>query len=230
MFGVRQIAAATLWVAVGLAANLGLLMFPLALSGKLAFGFSNPSLCALLVGASIFCACDLSAACYARARESRPATRLDGQARTLAAATGVTVLLIFWIALWACASTGATAGPVFLMGGSVLIVGGSALRLSAIHTLGASFATEVSVRPSQQLVLTGVYRYVRHPSETGLLLVTLGAGVLAGSVGVLAIWCGLLVPLVAARIRLEEGCLHAAFGRRYDRYAHRVRRLIPFIC
>jgi protein-S-isoprenylcysteine O-methyltransferase len=148
----------------------------------------------------------------------------------LAGATGVTVLLIFWAALGACAKGPAVALPLPLLAGGLLLVGGSTLRLMAIHTLGPCFATEVSVRPGQRLVCKGLYRYIRHPSETGLLLVTLGAGMLAGSVVALAVWCGVLIPLVAGRVHLEERCLHAAFGHRYDRYAHRVRRLIPFVC
>jgi protein-S-isoprenylcysteine O-methyltransferase len=230
MHGDRHILKAILWGAVGLAANLGLLLLPLALTGKLVSGLADPSILVLLLGASIFCACDLSVACYAHARHPRPGTRHDGQARVLAAATGVTVLLVFWTALAMCATLRAPVGPLCLLGGGLLFVGGSALRLTAIHTLGPSFATEVTVRPDQRLVLKGVYRYVRHPSETGLFLVTLGAGVLAGSIAVLVVWCGLLVPLVLTRIHLEERCLHAAFGPRYDRYVHRVRRLIPFIC
>lgn len=230
MHGGRQILRATFWCAVGLAANLGLLLLPLAGTGKLVSGLADPSILALLLGASIFCACDLSAARYAHARLPRPTTRHDRQARLLAAATGVTVLLVFWTALVVCATLQTPIGPLGLLGGGLLLVGGSALRLTAIHTLGPTFATEVSVRPGQRLILKGVYRYVRHPSETGLLLVTLGAGVLAGSIVVLVVWCGLLVPLVLLRIHIEERCLHAAFGRRYDRYVHRVRRLIPFVC
>jgi len=230
MPGDRHIPRAIWWAAIGLAANLGLLLLPLMLTGKLVSGLADPSILVLLLGASIFCACDLSAACYSHARHPRPSTRHDGQARILAAATGVTVLLVFWTALVVCATLRGPVGPLGLLGGGLLLVGGSALRLAAIHTLGPSFATEVTVRPDQSLVLKGVYRFVRHPSETGLLLVALGAGVLAGSVAVLVVWCGLLVPLVLMRIHIEERCLHAAFGRRYDRYAHRVRRLIPFVC
>ena len=213
-----------------MAANLGLLLLPLALSGKLMSGLSDASSVVLLLGASIFCGCDLSAALYARQRETRRATRLDERARMLAAATGISVLLIFWTALLSRARSPVLIDPLAVFAGALFLVGGTGLRFAAIHTLGPAFATEVSVRPDQSLVLEGVYRYMRHPSETGLLLVTLGAVVLAGGVATLAVWCSLLIPLVALRIRLEERCLHAAFGRRYDRYAHRVRRLIPFVC
>jgi protein-S-isoprenylcysteine O-methyltransferase len=230
MNGGQKILTVIAWGAAGLAANLVLLLLPLVVTGRLVSGLADPSIPVLLLGGSIFCACDLSAARYARARQTGPGTRRDGQARMLAAATGVTVLVVFWTALAGCATSPARVGPLCLLGGGALLLGGSALRLAAIHTLGPAFATEVTVRPGQRLVLKGIYRYVRHPSETGLLLVTLGAAVLAGSTVVLTVWCGLLVPLALARIRLEEQCLQAAFGASYDRYAQRVRRLIPFIC
>ncbi len=49
-------------------------------------------------------------------------------------------------------------------------LGGSSLRLWAMHTLGRFFTFEVTIRKKHELVTTGPYRWLIHPSYTGLIL------------------------------------------------------------
>src|SRR5262249_45144267 len=53
---------------------------------------------------------------------------------------------------------------------------GLALRIWAVVALGSSFRTTVEVDPGQAVVTRGPYRWVRHPSYTGLLLILAGFG------------------------------------------------------
>jgi len=80
----------------------------------------------------------------------------------------------------------------------------------------------------QRVISTGPYRYVRHPTYSGVLPLTVGTSLLLGS------WYGLLAGLaievlVATRAVLEERMLRKELEG-YDAYMTRVRyRLIPHI-
>lgn len=108
-----------------------------------------------------------------------------------------------------------------------LLFGGLVLRWVAILTLGRFFTANIAIHEGQPVVTTGPYRYVRHPSYTGLLLAFLGLGVFFGnwlSLGVL------VIPITLAliyRIRLEESVLVSALGPSYPAYCARTKRLIP---
>ena len=56
-----------------------------------------------------------------------------------------------------------------------------ALRVWAVLTPGRSFSTFGQVDADQTVVTCGPYGWVRHPSYTGLLLITLGFGLAAGN-------------------------------------------------
>jgi protein-S-isoprenylcysteine O-methyltransferase Ste14 len=108
-----------------------------------------------------------------------------------------------------------------------LLVGGLALRWYAILTLGRLFTVDVAIRSDHTLVETGPYRYVRHPSYTGMLVAFLGVGVYFGNWLSIA---ALIVPIglaVMRRIRVEEAALSRAFGAAYSDYCARTSRLIP---
>src|SRR5678816_401876 len=73
-------------------------------------------------------------------------------------------------------ATGSIVGPLAL----ILLVGGLALRWAAILTLGTLFTVDVAIHSDHVVVEKGLYRYMRHPSYTGLLLAFLGLGVFLG--------------------------------------------------
>ena len=116
---------------------------------------------------------------------------------------------------------------VALVTGLVMMWLGVALRQWAVWTLGRFFTVVVRVAPNQTVVDTGPYRWVRHPSYTGLLLTLVGLGVALGnwlSVAALAV-----VPLIGlvVRIHVEERELLAGLGEPYRKYAEGRRRLVP---
>jgi protein-S-isoprenylcysteine O-methyltransferase Ste14 len=104
---------------------------------------------------------------------------------------------------------------------------GLGLRLWAIVVLGRSFRTTVEIDAGQSVVTRGPYRWVRHPSYTGLLLIAAGIGLAGGT------WPGLVVCLVLPtaamllRIRVEEAALTRALGDPYRAYQSHTKRLIP---
>jgi len=114
-----------------------------------------------------------------------------------------------------------------LIAGLVIIWIGLVLRVWSVHTLGASFRTTVEVDQGQQVVTAGPYRWVRHPSYTGLLLTAAGFGL------ALATWPGLILcvalPVAALvhRIRVEEAELGRVLGQQYQQYQQHTCRLLP---
>jgi protein-S-isoprenylcysteine O-methyltransferase len=160
-------------------------------------------------------------------RNSRTAKADDrGSMRLLWLVTGASVILA--IALSGVRAVrlpfAATTRELIATG---LLLGGLVLRWTAILTLGRFFTTNVAIHDGQRVITSGPYRYVRHPSYTGLLLAFLGLGVFFGS------WLSvivLFVPITLAvvhRIQVEESVLAGALGPAYSEYCTHTKRLIP---
>jgi protein-S-isoprenylcysteine O-methyltransferase len=111
----------------------------------------------------------------------------------------------------------------------VLLAAGLGVRWVAIASLGRFFTVDLAIHQDHALVCTGLYRYVRHPSYTGLLAAFAGLGVFVGN------WLALValtVPIATAllgRIRREEAALLEGLGPRYAEYCARTKRLVPGI-
>ena len=112
--------------------------------------------------------------------------------------------------------------------GIVAIWLGLALRAWAIAALGSDFRTTVEVEPGQAVVSTGPYRWVRHPSYTGLLLIATGLAVARSAWVSLAVCVFLLLPALIRRVHVEEAELDHVLGDAYRSYQSSTRaRLIP---
>jgi len=110
-----------------------------------------------------------------------------------------------------------------------LLAGGLALRWTSVMFLGRYFTVNVTVLHDHRVVDSGPYRYVRHPSYSGLLLAFLGLGLFFNN------WLSLVIVVVPVtialvyRIRVEEAALVAAMGAEYAAYCARTKRLVPGI-
>jgi protein-S-isoprenylcysteine O-methyltransferase Ste14 len=149
---------------------------------------------------------------------------MAAQIRTQAAELGITSYVVREQAvptLWYFGSTGLNAAGLLLMWL------GLAIRIWAIVVLGRSFRMTVEVDADQMVVDRGPYRWVRHPSYSGILLLMLGLGLYYG------VWPALLILLVLPtatlihRIGVEEAVLTEVMGRPYADYAARTKRLVP---
>jgi protein-S-isoprenylcysteine O-methyltransferase Ste14 len=113
--------------------------------------------------------------------------------------------------------------------GIVVFSAGEALRVWAKVALGRYFTYTVMTSSDQPVITSGPYRFVRHPSYTGILLIVIGIGAAWGN------WLGLgvltLLTLVALvyRIYVEEKALVEELGDRYRTYAEHHKRLIPLV-
>ena len=105
---------------------------------------------------------------------------------------------------------------------------GLALRAWSIAVLGGAFRTTVEVEPDQAVVASGPYRWVRHPSYSGLLLIAAGLGVSRSAWVSLAACVLLLLPALVRRVLVEEAELDQVLGAGYRSYRFATTaRLIP---
>lgn len=211
--------------------NALLLWLPILLFGNKSFALGNSSgavwLFMLLVSA--FVACDLSTLTQSAKTRLRMETRHDRMAAHFARLTGLLILVVFWIALFEqVVLSHSQFGLLHLVGGLIMLLG-VLLRGAAICTLKEHFATEVTVHSQQPLVQHGIYCWLRHPSETGLLTVVFGACLLLESLLSICLVVCILLPISLGRLWLEDRQLASAFGGQFHSYRQRVKSLIPFV-
>jgi len=113
--------------------------------------------------------------------------------------------------------------------GCLLFGFGLTLRWYCIVYLGRFFTVNVAIHSRHEVVDTGPYKYVRHPSYAGALLAFLGLALCVGN------WISLAVVMLpvtwafARRIATEEHALANALGSPYTNYMRQTKRLVPFI-
>lgn len=105
---------------------------------------------------------------------------------------------------------------------------GSILRVLAVYQLGATaFKFDIVFRDDQQLKTSHLYRFVRHPSYTAMMIVILAYALtthswLAGVLGLLSAAFGFQY-----RIHYEEKGLRDQFGEDYLHYRRRTGMWLP---
>jgi protein-S-isoprenylcysteine O-methyltransferase Ste14 len=161
-----------------------------------------------------------------------PHTRLDrGSLVVVMMTSGVAIGTAFQVAASVPEAAIAPGVPavrwVLLVVGVATIVAGALLRQWAIITLGRYFTVDVRITDGQPVVDSGPYRWIRHPSYTGLIAAFIGIGLALGN------WLSLLLFLVVPtiglvfRVHVEETALLTNLGEPYRRYAARRKRLLP---
>ncbi len=151
-----------------------------------------------------------------------------GSLAFLIVAPGVVAVLVPWLLTgWELTPIPAS-WELLRVVGLALIVGGLVVLVRAF----ARFAVEgrgtpAPFAPTEKLIVTGEYRYVRNPMYVAVLAMIAGQALLFGSVS-LVIY-GLLVWLaVAVFVRLyEEPTLTRLYGRQYLDYRAAVPAWLP---
>jgi protein-S-isoprenylcysteine O-methyltransferase Ste14 len=111
--------------------------------------------------------------------------------------------------------------------GLTLIVACVAIRAWSIITLGRFFQYSIRIQSGHDVVTTGPYRFVRHPSYTGLILGVAGYALACGDVWSLVAAAALAGFGLTVRIRVEERQLRDSLGADYATFAAHHKRLIP---
>jgi len=147
-------------------------------------------------------------------------------------------MLLMWAAIVSAITAAEWIGNVYpanMFGGAhwlkiaavMVLIAGVAIRWTAILSLGKAFSANVAIRNNQAVYQSGLYRFARHPSYTGLLLVFISIALHERNWIAAAV---VLAPTILAmlyRIHVEEIALNAAFGGQYASYSKTTKRLIP---
>ena len=148
-------------------------------------------------------------------------------------------LRILWITILA-AMTGAIvvshhvtraafANSIAFWSGCALFALGIVLRWYSILYLGRYFTVNVAIHSRHEVIDTGPYRWIRHPSYSGALLAFLGVALCLQNWLSLAL---IMLPVTWAfawRMSREETALANALGTPYTSYMSRTKRLAPYI-
>jgi protein-S-isoprenylcysteine O-methyltransferase Ste14 len=116
----------------------------------------------------------------------------------------------------------------FAIGLLTLLIG-RLLRQHCWKMLGQHFTGDVKASADQPVIDKGAYRWVRHPSYTGGILMYLGTGI------ALTNWMSAIVITLSGavgyvyRVYVEEQELQANLGARYQEYMRRTKRFVPFL-
>ena len=120
--------------------------------------------------------------------------------------------------------------PLALSGsvaGCVLIIAGFVLAVAGVVYLGRNLTPLPAPKKSSTLVVSGVYRLVRHPIYSGILCMAFGWGLWVHSWLTLG-YASILFIFFDVKSGYEELLLLQKFPE-YAEYRSRVKKLFPFI-
>jgi protein-S-isoprenylcysteine O-methyltransferase Ste14 len=137
------------------------------------------------------------------------------------------VLLVLWLARPGAVAWAQVILPAWLRWTGAAIMAAAVPLLGwTFHTLGHNLTDTVETRANSYLVVSGPYRFVRHPFYTTVALFSVGFVLLSGLWPV-AILMAVVLTLLAVRTPLEERKLVERFGDEYVSYAARTWRYVP---
>ena len=116
----------------------------------------------------------------------------------------------------------------FRIVGVVLIAAGLPVLLDSFARFALQgLGTPAPIFPTQHLVVTGWFRYVRNPMYVAVVSLILGQGLFFGSISILEYGVAVLVGFYLFVLLYEEPTLRRSFGLEYDEYCANVPRWIP---
>ena len=112
--------------------------------------------------------------------------------------------------------------------GLVPVVVGAAMLVRCIWDFAAKGrGTLAPIDPPKQLVVQGLYRYVRNPMYLGVLVLLLGQTVFFESIVLLQYTLVWFIVVHLFVVLYEEPSLRRRFGDSYERYRRSVHRWVP---
>ena len=145
---------------------------------------------------------------------------------------GLLVLVGFWLLFGGLRDWG---GLNYRLVPNVSAVWAAGLGLTALGvgigiwarlSLGSNWSGMVTLKDDHELVQKGLYRWIRHPIYTGILLGMMGTAMIKGHFGG---WLGVGVVLTAFyfKARREERFLREEFGAGFEEHSRRTGMFLP---
>ena len=114
--------------------------------------------------------------------------------------------------------------------GGIMCLGFSFWLFHRSHAdLGTNWSNSLELRENHQLIITGIYKSIRHPMYAAIFVYAIAQALLLSNwlagPGCLAAF----VLMLVFRLRPEERMMLERFGRPYQDYVAKTKRLIPGI-
>lgn len=112
--------------------------------------------------------------------------------------------------------------------GLLLAIIGAIIACTSRSALGKNWSLSIQQKEDHQLIKGGIYKFVRHPIYTGILLLFIGNAIIVGDyraiIAVLIVFGSLWLKL-----KKEEKLLTEIFGTKYIAYKKQTKALIPYL-
>jgi protein-S-isoprenylcysteine O-methyltransferase len=109
--------------------------------------------------------------------------------------------------------------------GVIILLSATIFRVYMAITLNKSYSYSLEIREGHQLVTSGLYKYIRHPIYTGVILGASSIPIYSSSLRGFLITI-LVIPLFMYRIGNEERMLIEEYGEEYQKQTW---KLFPYI-
>jgi len=151
-----------------------------------------------------------------------------GTAIFLLLAPGVVAGLVpWWISRWRMHPPLLHLAGFRVLGGLLIAAGAPVVLDSFARFALEGRGTPAPALPTQHLVVTGLYRYVRNPMYVGVAWLIFGQGLLLGDVHVLVYGAMVWLAFHTFVLIYEEPTLRRTHGAEYQRFCAAVLRWIP---
>lgn len=146
----------------------------------------------------------------------------------LVVAPGVVAGLIpWWLTGWEVEERFPFWAPLRVIGIGLIVVGVLALLDSFRRFVVEGLGTPAPVAPTEELVVSGLYRYVRNPMYVAVAATIFGQALALGQLVLLA-YGAVFVAVVAAFVHwYEEPTLARTYGEQYETYRRSVPAWLP---
>ncbi|MDR2884111.1 MAG: hypothetical protein LBV09_03285, partial [Deferribacteraceae bacterium] len=118
-------------------------------------------------------------------------------------------------------------GAIRTAGVAIFAISISLMIFSAIK-LGNLFSKSINVQREHRLITDGIFRFLRHPWDVGVILFGFGISLCFLSIIAFILSIGLAITYLW-RIREEEAFMEAEFGDDWREYKGRTKKMVPFL-
>lgn len=112
--------------------------------------------------------------------------------------------------------------------GIILTIAGLIVAIMARRTLAGNWSGNIELKKGHELIRTGVYKHIRHPIYTGIMLMSLGTLLFTGKLSAFMFFI-VMTSFMLFKIKEEEELLMKHFPAGYTEYKNSTKALIPFL-
>ena len=117
--------------------------------------------------------------------------------------------------------------PLQVVGALVIAAGLAVLVQAFVRFVVDGFGTPAPVAPTDELVVSGLYRHVRNPMYVAVVSIIAGQALLLGQPALL-VYAALMWAVFAVFVRVyEEPTLRETYGAQYEAYRRAVPAWLP---